>query len=420
MARIIINTWGSYGDVYPYLGLGIALRQRGHEAVLAMPEVYRDLVEREGLAFHPVRPDIDIYDRDRLARAMDPAHGSQFLFRELLAPHIADAYADMVGAADGADLIVTHPAALAGPIVAEERRIPWASSVLAPLSFFSVTDPVAPPQAPWLHGVLSRSTLASRAFLWLGQRVTADWAEPIVRFRLSRGLPARGNPLIEGQHSPHLVLAMFSTVLASPQSDWPPNVSITGPILYNAAHHEPVPEGLLTFLDAGDPPVVFTLGTSAVAAAGAFYDISAEVVERLGRRAVLLVGQHEVNRLKRAYRGVFAADFAPHAMLFARASAIVHQGGAGTLHQALASGCPMLVVPHAHDQPDNARRATALGVARVLYPTRYGSATLERELRLLLETPSYRQAAGQVAAIVRDEDGAARACEALEGLLAKA
>jgi UDP:flavonoid glycosyltransferase YjiC (YdhE family) len=99
--------------------------------------------------------------------------------------------------------------------------------------------------------------------------------------------------------------------------------------------------------------------------------------------------------------------------LFPRASAIVHQGGIGTLGQALRSGRPMLVVPHGHDQFDNAYRVTKLGVARTLHPRRYREKRVVHELAQLLRG-EYRARAESTAAIVRSEGGAAAAAGALE------
>jgi UDP:flavonoid glycosyltransferase YjiC (YdhE family) len=416
MARIVLTTWGSYGDLYPYIGLGIELRRRGHQPVLAMPPLYREHVEREQLEFAPVRPDIDINDREMAARAMDPARGPEAVFGEMIVPHLADTYTDLSRAVDGADLIVSHPATPIAPIVAEERRLRWASSVLAPMSFFSAYDPPTPPPAPWIQPWLTRSLTISRAFLWLTDRITRGWAEPIQRFRVSRGLPRSANPILAGQHSPHLVLAMFSPVLANAQPDWPANVCVTGASMYNAEQQTPLPPDLLAFLDAGPPPVVFTLGTSAIATAGRFYDVSAEVVDRLSLRAVLLIGHHAQNRPARVSDRVFIAEFAPHAPLFAGAAAVVHQGGAGTLHQALATGKPMIVVPHSHDQPDNARRVTQLGVARTVFPQRYTAAALVRELTTVM-TPAYVERAKEIGRMVRKENGPRAASDAIERLL---
>ena len=109
-------------------------------------------------------------------------------------------------------------------------------------------------------------------------------------------------------------------------------------------------------------------------------------------------------------------DRAPHQLLFPHAAAIVHQCGAGTLGQALRAGKPMLAVPHAHDQPDNALRLTRLGVARTLRPKRYKAARIARELTRLLEA-RYRQRAAEIADVVRNEGGAQSAAAAIEALL---
>jgi rhamnosyltransferase subunit B len=173
---------------------------------------------------------------------------------------------------------------------------------------------------------------------------------------------------------------------------------------------------LEAFLDAGSPPVVFTLGSSAVGAAGRFYEESLEAVRRLGVRAVLLTGGFAENQPAGTLpNDVLAVDRAPHQLLFPRASAVVHQGGIGTTAQALRSGHPMLVVPHAHDQPDNAYRVTNLGVARTVFPRRYKGARVARELERLGDA-RYRERSAATAELVRAEGGAEAAADAIERL----
>jgi len=131
--------------------------------------------------------------------------------------------------------------------------------------------------------------------------------------------------------------------------------------------------------------VVFTLGTSAVAAAGTFYEESAAAAARLGLRAVLLTGGFERNTPRHTVSpDILIVDHAPHQLLLPRAAAIVHQGGIGTTGQALRAGRPMLVVPHSHDQPDNAFRVTNLGVARTVFPGAYRAPRVARDLGHLL------------------------------------
>jgi UDP:flavonoid glycosyltransferase YjiC (YdhE family) len=410
----VLVTAGSFGDLFPTLGLAAGLRARGHHPVVATSPHYRERVEADGLEFRPVRPDIDPSDAAVLTRVMDPVRGSEYVVREFAMPYLRQSYEDIVAASRGADLIVTHPITFAAPIAGERSGIRWISTVLAPLSFFSLHDfPVLPPM-PGLVEWARRRPWLTRAFFGLARRITRAWTAPVRAFRSELGLPPAGDALYEGQFSPSGTLALFSSVLGRPQVDWPPNVSLTGFIFYGDSTS--MPTDLAAFLDAGDPPVVFTLGSSAVGASPArvFYDESAKAAAAVGRRAVLLVGKEPANRPSPMPKGVIAIEYAPHAALFARASAVVHHGGVGTTAQVLRAGRPMLVVPHAHDQPDNAFRVKNLGVARVLYPTRYQAPEIASHLRALLEDRSYADRSADVGRVVRGEDGVAAACEAIE------
>lgn len=104
---------------------------------------------------------------------------------------------------------------------------------------------------------------------------------------------------------------------------------------------------------------------------------------------------------------------APHAAVFPRAAAIVHQGGIGTTAEAMRAGRPMLVVHFSHDQPDNALRLKRLGVACSVPQEKYNSATAVREIKSLLVDQRYAQRVAEVAAQVRTENGAATACDLL-------
>src|SRR5262249_9517731 len=199
--------------------------------------------------------------------------------------------------------------------------------------------------------------------------------------------------------------------------DWARQAVISGFPFYDRDGRAGMPTELVHFLDAGPPPLVFTLGSSAVVDAGPFYEHSAAAARLLGRRAVLLVGKNPRNRPASLPDGVVAFAYAPFSELFPRAAAIVHQGGVGATAQAMRSGRPRLVMPYAHDQPDNAERVTRLGVARTIARQRYTPARAAAELRHLLDKPVYRQRASAVGEQVRQEDGVRAACDALTGLL---
>lgn len=418
MARIVLTTWGSHGDVDPFLALARELAARGHAPVLAAPAYFRGVAAAAGVAFHPVRPDVGPTDAALVRRIMDRRTGSEFLLRELLLPAVAQSYEDLDAVAADADLLVTHPATLAGPVVAAGRGMRWASAVLAPLSFWSVHEPPVMPPAPWLRYAERLGPWVGRALVGAARAATRGWSAPVHALRARLGLPPGGDPIFEGQHSPALVLALFSPVLGAPQPDWPPNVVVTGQPIHDAAHGAALAPELEAFLAEGEPPLVFTLGTSAVLASGDFFAESLDAAARVGRRAVLLVGHARLAEFAAvAPPGALAVAAAPHSQLFPRAAAVVQQCGVGTLGQGLRAGRPMLAVPFAHDQPDNAHRAARLGVARTLYPSRYRAPRVAVELRALLDDPGYAARAAAVGARVRAEDGVAAACDALEALL---
>src|SRR5205085_3600156 len=219
---------------------------------------------------------------------------------------------------------------------------------------------------------------------------------------------------------PTMVLALFSKVLAQPQPDWPAHTRVTGFPFYDRRDffgERETPPALTEFLDAGPPPIIFTLGSSAFWVAKDFYRDSIAAARTLGRRALLLIGHARNRPAEPLPEGVAAFEYAPFGEVLPRACAIAHQGGVGTTGQGLRAGRPTLVVPHAHDQFDNAARVERLGCARVLPRPKYNATTATRELSKLLDEPSYAMRAAEVGKIVQGEDGARAACDAIEEVL---
>ena len=395
--RILIATFGSLGDIYPYLAISEKLNEQGANVSFVTSTVHRALIESAGHAFFPMRPEI-IPDPVLLSRFMDEFQGGRYLLRDFLLPAIRNSYADVMAAIPGHDVLVTQVAAFGGPLAARKTGIPWVSSVLAPLSFFSADDPSA--LAAPLIGIRRRFPALTRMINGLAQRATVTSTAPVTKLAFELGLTAAGNPIFEGQHSPRCVLALFSKHFAAPQTDWPTTAVATGFPFRLPAQASPAVE---QFLSSGPAPIVFTLGSSAVLSPGKFY----ELAQRSGHRALLLAGAEAANI--RSTPDLLAVDYAPHSAVFPRALAIVHQGGMGTMSEALRSGRPSLMVPFAHDQPDNAARCERLGVARVLSRRALSIGNLKRALHSLLTGPAYRNAAVELAGKINRENGAVEA-----------
>jgi len=418
--RIVLSNIGTFGDINPLIAIALELKRRGHTPVMALPAMYRPKIEPLGLVFHALRPDIDANNKKLIEMVYDVKKGTETGLREFLFPVLRETYDDLLDAATKparADLLLLGELNYAGPIVAEVTGIPWASYVLAPFSFFSAFDPPVLPPYPRLARA-DKVAGMGRAMRRLARFVTRKWPEPIYELRRELGLPKGPNPIFDAKHSPYLVLALFSRVLGEEQKDWPANTLITGFCYYDSVAGNPaLPAEIEHFLAAGEPPVVFTLGSAAVLAAGPFYELSARAAKKLGIRAVLLIGDDPSNRPQSALpESICVAEYAPYSGLFPRVSLVVHQGGVGTTAQCLRAGRPMLIMPYSHDQPDNARRMKRLGVARVIQRVSYKPWRVARRVRAMLANPKYDARARSAAAEVAQEDGVKTACDALEKL----
>jgi len=419
--RIVLSNIGTFGDINPLIAIALELKRRGHQPVMAVPALYEPKIVPLGLEFHAVRPNLDPQNTLLAEMIYDVRKGTERGLREFLFPALRQTYDDLTAATttpERADLMLLGELNYAGPLVAEVTGIPWASYVLAPLSFFSAFDPPVLPMYPRLARADKAVPGMGRAIRRLARLVSRKWPQPIYDLRRELGLPRGSNPLFDAKHSPDLVLALFSRVLGQEQSDWPANTKITGFCFYDSdAGNAALPPHLEKFLADGPAPLVFTLGSAAVLAAGRFYEYGARAAERLGMRAVLLIGSDARNRPRHPLsNSICVAEYAPYSALFSRASAIIHQGGVGTTAQCLRAGKPMLIMPYSHDQPDNARRMHRLKVARIIQRRYFTPLRVAKKLRLLLEKPIYAHRAEQVAQRLRGENGVATACNALEEL----
>lgn len=412
MAQILLATWGSLGDLHPMLALGLGLREHGHNIIFATTENYRDTVESIGLSFRNLRPALPT-DPDLLERIMDPKTGPETILKEVVLSNVQETYSDLFAIAKDVDFLVAHEIIYAAPLVAEMLQLRWASCTLAPNSFFSAYEPLVTSVYPALAKLHLLGPNANQLVVKAMKLVTRSWGEPLYRLRQELGLPPIENPIIgPDKHSPHLILALFSSTFGSPQPDWPSNTVTTGFTFYDGSPKQRLTPGLKAFLDAGDMPLVFTLGSAAVKTAGNFYATSAQAASELGCRAVLLLGENAPPT--DLPKSIFTSAYEPYSALFPQARVIIHQGGVGTTAQALRSSRPSLVVPYTLDQPDNAARSERLGLAQTIKREQYSTVRVVEKLCRLLQDSSYAIRAAEIGKILQGEDGVRAACDAIE------
>lgn len=406
--HILLVALGSAGDVHPFVGIALRLKQAGHDVTILTNPMFEPLVRAAGIAFLPIGTKEDYLRVIEDPDLWHPFRGFQkvveFGFLAPLQPVfelIRDHYVP------GRTLVAATPLALGARVAQEALGVPLSTIVISPALLRSVYQTPRLPGA-WMPAGMPR--FLKRGFYRLIDAALVDrlLAGPINAFRAQVGLPQPVTGIMRSWwNSPTQMIAIFPAFYAPPQPDWPPQVRMTSFPLYDGAAVETMPAELAEFLYAGAPPIVFTFG-SANRHARAHFDIAAEVCRQLGRRGVLL-SRFAENVPPQLPPGVRHFAWAPLSKVLPQAAALVSHGGIGTVAQGLAAGVPQAVIPLAHDQFDNAARLERLGVGRWCAAKRISAARLAGMLRDLL--PAVRARAQEHQAQLAAQDGIAEICE---------
>lgn len=429
MAKIVLATMGSLGDLYPFVAIGLALKAIGHEPVIASHDVYRETVEHVDLRFHAMRPGKqDVLDRTGLDMAglvLRATEDPWFLLRDVYLPFTPMMFDDVTAAAAGASAIVAHNWAFGAIIAAEALDIPLARVALSPLFLQSAIRPSVTGNAPYLMEPRGRLGVAyNRVVREVVRRQLARKMRPADAFRRRLDLPAGDRDHVFDFGRPgtaERVLAIYSPALARLEEDHSGKAVLCGfPRLDPSGL--PLPDGLKEYLRNGPEPVVFTLGSFVASAGLDFYRSGIAACRALGQRSVVISGEDQFDELQPLVQSdTFLCSYAPHARLFPHARAIVHHGGIGTTGEAMRSGKPQLVIPFLGDQPDNCRRLVASGVAReLLIARRPGPPCVDEivaALRPLIEDRGYAIAGSAIAGRLISEHGASRAAQEIDRIL---
>ncbi len=309
------------------------------------------------------------------------------------------------------DVVFRHFIAFGAGWAAEEEDVGHAVGVLTPMFWFSKIDPST------LTPYIENMPLWMVRLLVEIQKFTGRWVfdRPTNRARKVLGLSPIKNSLRREFLGGDLNLGLWSPDFRKPLADDPKHGKVCGFTWFDRQDAATAlsPE-LERFVGAGEPPIVFTLGTSVVHHAGNFYEIAAEAAQLVGRRAVLLTG-NDGTPPRGLPAGVEVFPYAPFSALLPRAACTVHHGGIGTTAQAMRSGKPTVIIPYANDEFDNAARARKLGVSATLHLRRLNVKNMAETLRRVLDDPAVSRQAAALGTPLEREDGAVVAAEAIEG-----
>jgi rhamnosyltransferase subunit B len=409
--NILIATIGSHGDVHPIMALGLGLQQRGHCVTLIASTYFETLVRDAGLDFIGLGRPEDYAQTVENPDLWHPTKAFEVVVNYGIRPSIRPVY-DIIARQDRDNTIVVASSLVFGARIAHEKLgVPLVTHHLQSSLIRSVYDPavngniVLPGWWPhWLIRAYYR--FLDIAFM---DRLLAPETN---RVRAEVGLLPIKSLFGDWMHSPQKVLCLFPDWFAPPQPDWPANSEMVGFIRYDGAETSTIPPELEAFLQAGEPPIVFTPGT-AMQHGRSFFIASVQAAQTMGKRALLL-SRHRDHIPADLPDTIGYFEYAPFSQVLPRAAALVYHGGIGTLAQAMAAGIPHLVMPLSHDQPDNARLVERLGVGTKLLPKEYKTAAVVQKLNHLLTSTTVQANCQEFAHRIDFDQSLARACEVIE------
>jgi UDP:flavonoid glycosyltransferase YjiC (YdhE family) len=389
--RLFLGAFGDAGHAFPMLALGSRLAARGHEVTLETWTRWREDVEAAGIRFvaapeYPVfpTPERPLAPYEAVVRAATETRRS-----------LAEARPDCV-----VHDILTLAPALAG----ELEGVPIAT--LIP-HVYPVGAPGFPPYA--FGARLPRTAVGARLWRAFDRPVEAGLRRGRAELNEARtelGLP----PLtrLHGGLSQELCLVGTFPQLEYPRP-WPEHVHVVGPLMWEPPFHDINPP-------PGSDPLVLVAPSTAQdpehrllrAALAGLGDEPVRVLATWNRKP--LPGPVRVAANSRLVEWISYSRTMPGCAL------VVCHAGHGTMARSLASGAPVLAVPHAGDMAENAARAYWAGVGARLPWRLLAPLTLRAAVRRALAEPSLAARARELAGWAGAHDGASRAAELVEAL----
>src|SRR5437660_1137269 len=417
MARIVVTTFGSTGDLNPFIALGFALRARGHDVIFAVEANFEPQLNLLGFPVRLLTGDQEkalAPFRHQIFNTAQPLTSLQLLLDHYILPTLPEKVVELREICQQADLLISVAPQFAASIVAELLHLPLVSVILTPSTLPSA-GVAAQPLPMRLPASLQRW---SNRFSWFvgGIFLRQIVDKPINRVRRAFHVPPRSNLMWTGNLSPQLsILAVSSAFLPRPD-DWPESIKMTGFCFWDRPEHWQFPEKLKAFLHGDKPVVAVTAGSVAPeerALFAAYYQTSIESILACGARA-LVINAPTNTLFPERREEVLHLPFAPFSEVFPSCAAVIHHGGIGTIAQCLRAGVPSLVVPGGVDQPFNAAQVLQCKAGLWIPRKRYTVQRAEQALKTLLFTPTYREHIRQIQSQILHEDGVATLCSAVE------
>lgn len=411
----LITPVGSAGDNYPFIGLGMELARRGHRVTVFSSDHFGPLIERCGLEFVSIGTDEEYLSNLADPDIWHPTRGFQRVMQMVgqLIHRLLDAVQARI---DDQTAVVAHSLDFGSRALAEKTGLPVVTVHLSPLIIRTDYDTGV------MRGTFNHSILPPwmKRVIWriVDPFIMDPAAGPTINgVRAKVGLAPLKHVLETAMHSPLLTVGMWPAWYSPPQPDYPPFVKLTGFPMFDAAQAQPVPQEVETYLNAGEPPIVYTPGSANVHG-HEFFEAAVDAAERLGRRTMLL-SKFDAHLPAKLPQNVERFPFAPLSRILSRCAALVHHGGIGTTAAGLAGGVPQIIMPMSHDQPNNAHWVRKLGAGDRIAQKKFTGKRVAKMLARLLASAEVKANCAALAERCARQNAIAETVDLIERAVAR-
>jgi len=413
--NVALVTFGTRGDIQPFVALAQGLRRAGHDAYLAAPSNFARVAAAYDVPFRPFSIDSEeVAARPEVKRIVDSGKLLRLVRARLLRrrhPVLDALNVDVWNLTQDAEAMIFRAGAPpAAYSIACKRRIPSVEVMYLPLEpsaeLAAVAAGLRKPGGRLFNRVMGHVTyqLFWRMFCPSANRFRQEVLQmpPLPFFGLLGEYARLGQPTF---------YAYSPSVLPKP-SDWRPDAHVIGYLFAEEPPDSRPDPDLCAFLAAGPKPVYVGFGSMVSADPRRSVAILLEGLRRAGQRVVLQGGWGKLASGQTLSGDVFPLEETPFGWLFPRMAAVIHHGGAGTTSHALRAGVPSIVFPYNFDQPYWAQRLWELGVSPKPVPIqRITPDSVAAAVEAAVRDPAMKQRAEEIGARVRSEDGVGRAVE---------
>ncbi len=416
--KITVNTFGTRGDVQPYIALSLGLLEAGHAVRIVTHQIFESFVKEHGLDFYP----LDLDPRQALINQSLSELGNNPLrinrwMEESFKSVLRDIFCATLDANRDAELMLNSGLSFAGWHVAEKLEISALATYLWPVTpskhLPATTGKIPPDWLPFRGAVNFLSTkLNNQLFFNLLLPQVNQFRKEILDLRPMKSWEYWG---IDSARSATALIYGYSPTVIPKPPDWKDNQQITGYWFLDAAEDYEPETVLDDFLMDGPAPVYIGFGSMVDHEQEEITQIIFNALQETKQRGILSGGWGGLGSGDTP-DSILRIDAVPHDWLFPRMAAVVHHGGAGTTAAGLRAGVPSVIVPSFGDQFFWGWRVQKLGAGPKPIPrNKLTASKLAKAIEQAINDAAIRNKASIIGQKIRAENGVECAVQMIEG-----